>query len=149
MDMIELAPDFKEFLRLLNSHGVEYLLAGGYVVGYHGYARTTNDLDVWVAVSPENAEKLVTVFQEFGFSKGSVDSATFLDEKRVIRMGVPPVCIDVITTVSGLEFAASYAQRVVDDIGGITVNLLSLEDLKKNKLASGRHKDLNDIEHLP
>lgn len=149
MDMIELAPDFKEFLRLLNSHGVEYLLVGGYVVGYHGYPRTTNDMDVWVAVSPENADKLVTVFQEFGFSQGSVDSSAFLDEKRVIRMGVPPVCIDVITTVSGLEFTSCYAQRVVDDVDGITVNLLSLEDLKKNKLASGRHKDLNDIEHLP
>ena len=149
MEMIELAPDFKEFLRLLNSHGVEYLLVGGYVVGYHGYPRTTNDLDVWVAVCPENAEKLVTVFQEFGFSKGSVDSAAFLDEKRVIRMGVPPVCIDVITTVSGLEFTACQALHVVVDIDVSCVNLLRLEDVNTNMLASGRPQDLNDIEHLP
>lgn len=149
MDMIELAPDFKEFLRLLHSHEVEYLLVGGYAVGYHGYPRTTNDLDVWVAARAENAEKLVTAFHEFGFSKGSVNATEFLDEKRVIRMGVPPVCIDVIMSVSGLKFAVCYARRVVEDIDGIAVNLLSLEDLKKNKLASGGLKDLNDIEHLP
>ena len=149
MDIIELAPDFKEFLSLLNSRDVEYLLVGGYAVGYYGYPRSTNDLDIWVGISPTNAAKLVSVFQAFGFSQDSVEPAAFLDEKRVIRMGVPPVCIDVIMTVTGLVFSACYARRIIEDIDGVTVNILSLEDLKTNKLASGRHKDLNDIERLP
>jgi hypothetical protein len=148
METIELAPDFKEFLSLLNSHGVEHLLVGGYAVAYHGYPRTTNDMDIWAGVSPENAEKLVTALREFGFSHSSVDAAAFLDEKRIIRMGVPPVCIDLIMSISGLNFATCFTKRVVGEIDGITVNLLSLEDLKTNNRASGRHKDLDDLEHL-
>ena len=148
MDMIELAPDFKEFLKLLNFHDVEYMLVGGYVVGYHGYPRTTNDLDIWVGVGLENAKKLVSVLTEFGFSEASLDSTAFLDENRVIRMGVPPVCIDVMMKVSGLDFPSCYPRRVVDKVDGISLNILSLDDLRKNKLASGRYKDLNDLEHL-
>lgn len=149
MGMIELEPDFKEFLKLLNSHHVEYLLVGGYAVGYYGYPRTTNDIDIWAGVSHENAHKLCQVFLKFGFSSASVSAEKFLDPSKVYRMGVPPVCIDLLLQVSGLDFTTSFSRRKTVEIDGIELNLLSLQDLKVNKLASGRHKDLNDIENLP
>lgn len=106
-------------------------------------------MDIWAGMSPENAKKLVTALPEFGFSQFSVDAAAFLDEKRIIRMGAPPVCIDLIMSISGLDFATCYARRVVGEFDGTTVNLLRLEDLKTDKRASGRHKDLDDLENLP
>jgi hypothetical protein len=99
MAMTRLPPDFKEFLRLLNSKSVEYLLIGGYAVGYHGYPRATGDMDVWIAMSRNNAENAVTVFQEFGFDVPELSVEMFLEEKRVIRMGVPPFRIEVLTQV--------------------------------------------------
>jgi hypothetical protein len=149
MGKIELEPDFKEFLKLLNFHQVEYLLVGGYAVAHYGYPRTTNDIDVWAGVSDDNANKLCQVFIEFGFSPDSISREKFLDPTKVYRMGVPPVCIDVLLRVSGLEFSACYSRREIQYFDGIEVNLLTLDDLKTNKRASGRYKDLNDLEHLP
>jgi hypothetical protein len=149
MGKIELEPDFKEFLKLLNSHQVEYLLVGGYAVAHYGYPRTTNDIDIWAGVSEINANKMCQVFIDFGFSPNSISSEKFLDSTKVYRMGVPPVCIDVLLQVSGLEFYACYARRVIQYFDEVEVNLLTLDDLKANKRASGRYKDLDDLEHLP
>ncbi len=149
MDTIELHPDFKDFLRLLNSHGVEYLLVGGYAVGYHGYPRATGDMDIWIAVSEANAQKAAMVLHDFGMPKETVSQELFLDKDRVIRMGVPPVCIEVITGASGVSFLDCYSRREVVEIDGILLNFISLEDLKVNKKAAARHKDLEDLEHLP
>jgi hypothetical protein len=149
MATVHLPPDFKDFLRFLSAHQVEYLLVGGYAVGYHGYPRATADMDIWVAISPENAEKLVAVLKEFGFDVPELSTALFLQENQIIRMGVPPVRIEIITTASGVSFEDCYAGRVTDELDGIEVHLISLEHLKINKRASGRHKDLNDLEHLP
>ncbi|RME42620.1 MAG: hypothetical protein D6791_17310 [Chloroflexi bacterium] len=149
MATVHLPPDFKDFLRLLNAHQVEYLLVGGYAVGYHGYPRATADMDIWVAINPENADRLVAVLKAFGFDVAELSADLFLQENQIIRMGVPPVRIEIITTASGVTFEDCYAQRVTDELDGIPVNLISLEHLKINKRASGRHKDLNDLEHLP
>jgi len=149
MASIELHPDFKDFLRLLNSHKIEYILVGGYAVGYHGYPRATGDMDVWVAVSDANAVKIAAAIREFGMPDDKVAKELFLDSDKIIRMGVPPVRIEVITGASGVDFAECYSRREVFKIDGIPVNFLSLDDLKKNKRASGRHKDLEDLEHLP
>jgi predicted nucleotidyltransferase len=149
MDTIELHPDFKDFLRLLNSHGVEYLLVGGYAVGYHGYPRATGDMDIWIAVSEANAQKAAMVLRDFGMPKETVSQDLFLDKDRVIRMGVPPVRIEVITGASGVSFLECYSRREVVAIDGILLNFISLEDLKVNKKAAARHKDLEDLEHLP
>lgn len=147
--MIRLPPDFKEFLQLLNAHEVKYLIIGGYAVGYHGYPRATGDLDIWVAVDRQNAEKLVVVLQEFGFDLPDVSPDLFLEENKIVRMGLPPVRIELVTTISGVSFQDCYAERVRDTIEGIPVNLISLPKLKENKQASGRYKDLNDLENLP
>jgi hypothetical protein len=149
MAMTRLPPDFKEFLRLLNEHDVRYLLIGGYAVSYHGYIRATGDMDIWVAVHPDNALKLVTVLKRFGFDRPALVVDLFLRENSIIRMGVPPVRLEIITSISGVEFDTCYQSRVVDDLDGVTVNVIDVENLKKNKRASGRLKDLIDVNKLP
>lgn len=146
---IELPQDFKEFLRLLNSKQVRYLLIGGYAVGYHGYPRATNDMDVWIAVEPVNAEKLVSALDEFGFQQPDLTEQLFLEHDKVIRMGVAPMRIEILTSISGIEFDESYQECILDNIDGVPVRIISLKDLKTNKLASGRYKDLDDLENLP
>jgi aminoglycoside-2''-adenylyltransferase len=147
--MITLPPDFKDFLRLLNGHKVEYLLVGGYAVALHGYVRFTADMDIWVMTSPENAAKVVQALKDFGIPQANELYNIFLLEKRVLGMGMPPYKIEVVTTIDGVSFEECSANRMTVEIDDITVPYLSLNDLRKNKKASGRYKDLNDLEHLP
>ncbi|MBF0289420.1 MAG: hypothetical protein HQM14_16525 [SAR324 cluster bacterium] len=146
---IELPKDFKDFLKLLNEEEVEYLLIGGYAVGYYGYPRTTNDIDVWVATTPDNAKKVVEVLNKFGFSNPEINEDLFLQKDKIIRMGHPPMRIEILTSISGVEFQECHRKKITDHLSGISVSLISLEDLKTNKKASGRHKDLDDLENLP
>jgi predicted nucleotidyltransferase len=149
MATTRLPKDFKEFLQLLNSHKVEYLLIGAYAVNFHGYVRSTGDIDIWIRMSPENSCRIADSLVAFGFSSKATESDRFLDPNKIIQIGFPPFRIDILTSVSGLEFCACYDARVVAELDGVTVNFLRLEDLKINKRASGRLKDLNDLEHLP
>jgi predicted nucleotidyltransferase len=149
MAPVHLPPDFKEFLKLLNANHVEYLLIGGYAVAYHGYMRSTADMDIWVAVNPRNAERVVAVLKAFGFDTPELSPALFLAEGRIIRMGLPPVRIEISTTISGVRFEQCYKRRVIDVLDGVKVSLISLSDLKKNKKAANRHKDRDDLENLP
>jgi len=136
-------------LRLLNENRVEYLLIGGHAVGYHGYPRGTADMEVWVAISPENAQRLARTLQQFGFSAPEVQPDLFLKPDQIIRMGVPPLRIEIATSISGVRFEECYAARVIGVLDGIEVNLISLPHLRANKQACGRHKDLDDLENLP
>ncbi len=147
MDKTPFPDDFKEFLKLLISNEVEYLLVGGYAVSYHGYPRATGDIDFWIAMSAENADKVLNVLNQFGFRGANKDS--LLLPEKITRMGLPPFRIELLTTISGVDFAECFAERVTDQIDGLTVNILSLKHLRANKLASGRGKDLIDLEHLP
>lgn len=149
MATTQLPRDFRDFLKLLNRKRVKYLLIGGYAVGYHGFPRATADMDVWIAVEPANAGRVVEVLREFGFGRESPSPDLFLEEGRVVRMGVPPYRIEVLTTISGVTFERCYAARTVDQIDGIKVSIVSLADLKANQRAAGRFKDLNDLENLP
>jgi hypothetical protein len=146
---ISLPLDFKEFLKLLNDKGVEYLLIGGYAVAYYGYPRATNDIDVWIAVNPKNAERVVDALREFGFDTPDLSIGLFLAANRIIRMGMPPMRIEISTGISGVNFEECYAARRTDVLNGVEVPIISLRHLKENKRASGRHKDLNDLENLP
>ena len=146
--MTQLPPDFKEFLALMNSKNVEYLLVGGYAVGYHGYPRATGDMDIWVAINPSNAQKVVAVLQEFGFGLPELSPELFLSEERIVRMGVPPFRLEVFTSISGVSFEECYAERIVDVIDGVKVSLINLEKLKINKRATGRPKDIADLQNL-
>lgn len=145
---LELPQDFKEFLRLLRAHGVEYLLIGGWAVGYHGYPRATDDLDVWIAIAPANAARVVDVLKEFGFDVPGLSVDLFLQEDQIVRMGVEPVRIEVSTSISGVAFSECYGERLETLLDGEPVSLISLSHLKLNKKASGRLKDLADLDYL-
>lgn len=143
-----LPEDFKEFLKLLNAADVRYLLVGGYAVGYHGYPRATADMDVWVAISPDNAVKLVDAFHRFGMTDPNLTPGLFQERGKIIRMGVPPMRIEVLTEIDGVDFDECYAARVTAQIDGQPIPMISLAHLLQNKRAAGRHKDLDDLENL-
>ena len=143
-----LPDDFKEFLKLLNAHEVQYLLIGGYAVGYHGYPRTTNDIDFWIAINPENAGKIVNVLREFGFDGNDLSDGLFLKEQTIIRLGMPPVRIEISTGISGVKFDECYPNREKAVLDGVDVAIIGKGDLIKNKKASGRLKDLADLQQL-
>lgn len=148
MAKMRLPQDFKDFLSLLNSHSVDYQLIGGYAVGYHGYPRATGDLDVWIGLNPENTVRLIRALQEFGLDLPDSQKEIFLQENKVFRMGKPPIRIELLTTISGVRFEDSYPNRVCAEIDGVSVNLISLKHLIENKKASGRPKDIDDLQHI-
>lgn len=143
---IRLQADLKEFLRSLGSNRVEYLLIGGYAVGYYGYPRPTGDLDVWIAINPQNADRIVKALKEFGFDAAP---ELFLNENSVVRMGVPPFRLEILTTIDGVSFPDCYQSRNSVVIDEVQVDLIDLKHLRINKNASGRLKDLSDLENLP
>jgi hypothetical protein len=149
MDTPVLPPDFREFLQLLNKNGVEYLLVGGYAVGYHGYVRATADMDIWIALTAQNAERAAAVLRQFGFDVPELSAELFLKPDNIVRMGVPPFRIEVFTGISGVRFQECFAERVEAALDGIPVSIINLRHLRINKQASGRSKDLVDLEHLP
>jgi phage replication-related protein YjqB (UPF0714/DUF867 family) len=148
MDTTHLPPDFREFIQYINSAGVEYLLVGGYAVGFHGAPRFTADMDVWVGMRGDNAEKLGRALEQFGFRDPEVTSGRFLKPDTVFRIGRPPLQIDVVTEISGCDFAECYARRQTLTRDGVEISIISLDDLKMNKRAAGRGKDLGDLEGL-
>jgi predicted nucleotidyltransferase len=146
---LELPNDFKEFLKSLNANGVKYLLIGGYAVGYYGYPRATNDIDIFVAKDSENARRLVKSLSDFGFETERLSDEIFTSEKSLVRMGVEPMKIEITNFISGVAFEDAYRDKNTGVIDGVEISLISLHHLKINKKASGRYKDLNDLEHLP
>lgn len=146
--MIEFPRDFKEFLRLLTSKGIEYLVVGGYAVGYYGYPRATGDMDIWIAVGEENALKMVETLREFEFDVPELRKQLFLTRDKVVRMGVPPMRLEILTSIDGVDFESCYKNRVIEDIDGIMVNFISRQDLLINKRATGRLKDADDADKL-
>ncbi len=149
MDTTQFPLDFAEFLRSLASKEVEYLLVGGWAVGFHGFPRATADIDVWVRRTPANASRIVEALRLFGFDVPELNPGLFLEPDRVVRMGLPPFRVEVLTSISGVEFEECWSSRVEMVAGDLRVPVLSLEDLKRNKRASGRAKDLADLENLP
>lgn len=149
MDTTRLPHDFKEFLRLLNSESVEYMIVGSYAVGYHGYPRATNDLDIWVRVSSANAERIVRALRAFGFKMPGLKVELFLAPDKITRMGLPPFRIEILTGISGVTFDDCFPSRVNTVMDGVEVAMIGLKHLKRNKLAAGRLKDLADLENLP
>jgi hypothetical protein len=106
-------------------------------------------MDIWIEMSKPNSKKIAATFRDFGMPNEAISESLFLEKNKVIRMGVPPVRLEVITSASGVDFNECYSNREVIEIDGIPINFISLQDLKKNKHAAGRYKDLEDLEHLP
>jgi predicted nucleotidyltransferase len=149
MATTRLPTEFREFLALLNSNNVKYLLVGGYCVGHYGYPRATADIDFWIGISRENAARVSNALVDFGFDPSHVPLKSFLRKDKIFRIGNPPLRIEILTGISGVNFEKCYPRRTVARIDGIKVDIIALKDLKKNKRASGRHKDLDDLENLP
>ena len=147
--MARLHQDFKEFLKSFNDEGVRYLLIGGYAISQYGYPRATADLDVWIAVAPDNAARCVEALKRFGMSVPELTSDLFLAKNQIVRMGVPPVRIEIHTGISGVAFEDCYTRHQSVALDGIEVTMIGLDDLKANKRASGRPRDLDDLENLP
>lgn len=131
MALKPLPEDFREFLKLLYSRGVEYLVIGGYAVAYHGYPRPTGDIDIWITTDSANAEKVRASVAEFGFDVAGLSAQLFQEPNRVVRIGVQPVRIDILNTISGVAFAECFARRVSVELDGVPVHLIGLADLKK------------------
>jgi len=140
--------DFKEFIELLNSNKVKYLVVGGYAVAFHGHPRYTKDLDIWVWIEKNNSIAIEKSLQEFGFSALDIKADDFLEPGYVIQLGTPPSRIDIITQASGVDFEECYRKKNVLDIDGTIVPFLDIVNLVKNKTATGRLPDLADIEKL-
>lgn len=140
--------DFKEFIQSLNNNQVEYLIIGGYAVAFHGHPRYTKDIDIWINPVEENAVSLIAALDEFGFGALGLTKSDFLETGQIIQLGYPPNRIDILTSITGVEFAECYQSRVIVELEDILINFIDLESLIQNKRASGRYQDLADIENL-
>jgi len=140
--------DFKEFIALLNTNNIQYLVIGGYAVAYHGFPRYTKDLDLWINPSLSNAEKVLTALKEFGFGSLEITVNDLTTPEQTIQLGYPPIRIDLITSIDGVVFEDCYPNRMLIEDSGLFINVIDLENLKKNKRASGRAQDLADLENL-
>jgi hypothetical protein len=140
--------DFKEFIQLLNKNKVKYLVIGGYAVAIHGHPRYTKDIDIWLEMSEENSQKLIKALTEFGFGSLGLTPEDFQTPDQIVQLGYPPSRIDLITTPDGIDFQTCYNSKIEIKLNEIPVNFIDLDNLKKNKLASGRLQDLADLENL-
>jgi len=145
---MKLNQDFKEFIELLEKHKAKYLVVGSYAMAYHGYARFTQDIDFWVWVNEENSSKILNVLKDFGFGTLDINPADLQKVDNVIQLGYPPNRIDILTAIDGVEFEQAYANKANFDKAGLQICFIGLDDLIANKKATGRLKDLADIEML-
>jgi predicted nucleotidyltransferase len=142
--------DFQDFLKSLNDADVKYVLVGGYSVIFHGFPRTTGDLDIFVEVSKENYLKLKKAFSQFGLAMFDMTEENFLlnSDLTVFTFGRSPVSIEILKKISGLSFEEVFQNAIETEIENIPLRIINLKDLIKNKKTSGRAKDINDIENL-
>jgi len=145
---MEIPNDFKELLELFNSHKVEYLIVGGYALAFHGAPRVTGDIDLFVRPTGENAERILAALDAFGFASLNLSKDDFTTPGMVVQLGVPPVRVDLITRVSGVPWEKADADKVAGLYGSTPVYFIGRDDFIANKKATGRKKDLADIEAL-
>jgi len=143
-----LDPDFEDFIQFLNQYEVDYMIVGGYAMAFHGSPRYTGDLDVWIDISESNAEKMLLVIQAFGFSSLGFKKEDFLKENLINQIGYPPLRIDILTNIDGIDFKEAYTQKQVIEIEDLKANYIGLRDLIQNKKTSGREKDIIDVKTL-
>lgn len=140
--------DYKDMLQVLLGNGVKFLLVGAYAMGAHGYPRSTGDIDIWVEPSPDNSRRVYLALAQFGAPLGEVDEATFVKPDVVFQIGVAPRRIDIMSSVSGVEFDEAYQHRQTVELEGMPIPILSYDDLVRNKRATGRDKDRLDADRL-
>lgn len=140
--------DFVDLLRAFSAHEVRYLVVGAYALGVHGRPRATGDLDVWIEATPDNAARVMAALAEFGAPLSDVTATEFSRPGVVFQLGLPPRRIDVLTALTGLSFAEAWPHRVRSAFGPISVDFIGRDAFIANKRATGRAKDLGDVESL-
>jgi len=145
---VKLQQDLREFVELLNSHEVEFLVVGGHAVAFHGHPRFTGDIDFLIRPSVENATRVLRALRAFGFGDLPLTVVDFVKPGNVVQLGRPPNRIDLLTSVSGLDFEDAWSSRVQSELDGLPVCFLGWQSLIDNKQASGRPKDLADVAKL-
>ena len=145
---MSLSADLREFIELLNSRGVEYVIVGAHSLAFHGRPRYTGDLDVLIRPSPENAEKMTAVLAEFGFAESGFKSSDFLEPDQMFQLGRVPNRIDLMTGITGVDTSEAFATKISTELSGLSVFVLSKDLLIKNKRAVGRPQDLADLDAL-
>jgi hypothetical protein len=143
-----IAPEFREFAECLNANNVRYLIVGGYAVAFHGHPRYTKDLDVWIDRTRENIRGLMRALDDFGFGSVGLKAGDFMKPDQVIQLGYPPLRIDLLTSLTGVDFDTCWIDRQGLSVRGVGLPIIGLEGLRANKTASGRHQDLADLENL-
>ncbi|MBS1530361.1 MAG: nucleotidyltransferase [Bacteroidetes bacterium] len=143
-----LAEDLEEFVRLLNRHKVEYMVVGGYAMAFHGKPRYTGDLDIWIKISAANADKLVKVIDDFGMASLGFEQKDFLQPGYISQIGYPPLRIDILNTIDGVQFEEAYQNRLTLEEGDLKIAYIGLDDLLRNKLAAGRKQDAEDVKEI-
>ena len=146
--MTSLNPDFRDILSSFNTEGVEYLVVGAYALAAHGLPRATGDIDLWVRPTPGNAPRVVRALLAFGAPADRFSRKDFESEDLILQLGVPPLRVDVITSIEGVTFDQAWPHRVSVDLGGIVVTVLGREELLRNKRAVGRPQDQADVARL-
>lgn len=145
---METQPDFKDLLALLNQNKVEYVIVGAYALAFHGFLRFSGDIDVYVRPTPENASRVIKAIEDFGFGSLGLKAGDFDQPGQIIQLGQPPLRIDFITSISGVSWAETDGGKVAGKYGDIPVHYLGRKQIVANKRASGRKKDLADLEGL-
>lgn len=141
-------PDFKEILLAFNAHDVEYLIVGAHALAAHGHVRATKDLDVWVRPEPSNAQKVLQALSNFGAPLGGLTVDDLARKNTIFQIGLPPLRIDIITNIDGVEFPEAWADRLQTLFGGVPAFVISRDHLIRNKKASARLQDLADVQQL-
>jgi hypothetical protein len=140
--------DFIDFIELLNNHNVEYMVVGAHALAFHGRPRHTGDLDIWIKPSEENAERIVLVLKDFGFGSLRLGKEDFLKENYVTQLGYPPLRIDILNSISGVDFDDAYKGRIIGENEDLQISFINISDFIANKQATGRAKDIGDIDAL-
>jgi len=145
---MEVQPDFKDLLELFNAHKVEFIIIGGYALAYHGAPRYTGDIDILVKPDPQNAERIIKALNKFGFGSVGLTKEDFENPDNVIQLGVPPVRVDIIMSITEVSWEDAFAGCVEGKYGNVPVKYIGKKEFIINKHATGRKKDLSDLEAL-
>ena len=143
-----LSRDFVEFIECCVAREVRFLVVGGYALAAHGHPRATKDLDVWVLIDQDNAERVVNAIRDFGMEAVGLEAEDFMEPETVVQLGYPPVRIDLLTSATGVEFQSCWGRRMLVSVGSVEAGFISYQDLIANKRASGRPQDAVDVDVL-
>ena len=145
---MEVQKDFRDLLKLLNAHKVEYLIVGAYALAFHGAPRYTGDMDIYVKPNPTNAQRIMAALNDFGFGSVELSAADFEAEDKVVQLGFPPVRVDIVTSITGVSWEKAASGRIEGMYGNVPVYYVGREQFISNKRALGRKKDLADLEAI-